>query len=73
MSKPSLPVIHNIAANLRRIRQQRGLTQDALAQSAGVSPSHYTQVASRLKIQAFLTNERRDELGSRRIQNPEPG
>ena len=31
---------------------------------AALSPSHYTQVASHRKMQAFLTDERRHELGS---------
>lgn len=30
----------------------------------GVRSSHYTQVASHRKMQAFLTDERRHELGS---------
>lgn len=31
---------------------------------AALSPSHYTQVASHRKMQAFLTDERHHELGS---------
>ena len=32
--------------------------------SCHINPSHYTQVASHRKMQAFLTDERRHELGS---------
>ena len=33
-------------------------------EATGLAPSHYTQVASHRKMQAFLTDERRHELGS---------
>lgn len=58
MSKPSLPVIHNIAANLRRIRQQRGLTQDALAQSAGVSRRMLVNIEAHESNVSFATLDR---------------
>ena len=32
--------------------------------TGGYKPSHYTQVASHRKMQAFLTDERHHELGS---------
>ncbi|PXX79996.1 helix-turn-helix domain-containing protein [Rivihabitans pingtungensis] len=58
MSKPSLPVIHNIAANLRRIRQQRGLTQDVLAQSAGVSRRMLVNIEAHESNVSFATLDR---------------
>ncbi len=58
MSKPSLPVIHNIAANLRRIRQQRGLTQDALAQAAGVSRRMLVNIEAHESNVSFATLDR---------------
>ncbi|WP_028534353.1 helix-turn-helix domain-containing protein [Paludibacterium yongneupense] len=37
MSNGTLQVIQNVSANLRRARQQRGLSQDRLAELAGIS------------------------------------
>jgi transcriptional regulator with XRE-family HTH domain len=58
MAKPSLPVIHNIAANLRRVRQLRGLTQDALAQLAGVSRRMLVNIEAHESNVSFATLDR---------------
>lgn len=58
MNKASFPVIHHIAVNLRRIRQQRGLTQDALAQAAGVSRRMLVNLEAHESNVSFATLER---------------